>query len=250
MLGAPIELEGPERVVGSAHAAMLEAMLAGEGLARVAEIATGLVGAPVDVLIPRPGTDGATGSPAERYVAALVTGGDPERPADVTEVVPIASAGEVQGAVVMRGEVDQVLEQDRQPHCGPQGFSFGAQFVGLLRFLQRLRVELGDRVQPRPRLVQCVDPVDVGLGQLDRGQFALSIISTASRPSRCSRSSSGAAFAEERLRARKPRRRARQASRRRGAGRANELTERLRSVWGLSPPEGVFPSGLGGSTAR
>jgi hypothetical protein len=91
----------PERSLRGAHAAMLEALLAGEGLHRVANIATELVGAPVEVLIPRTGTDG---TPAERYVAAFVAGGDPERPQEVGEVAPIESAGELQGAVVMLGE--------------------------------------------------------------------------------------------------------------------------------------------------
>jgi hypothetical protein len=83
---------------------MLEALLAGEGLQRVAEIAAELVGAPVEVLIPRPGSDGSDGSATERYVAELVAGGDPAPPAEVGGMVPIASAGELQGAVVMLGE--------------------------------------------------------------------------------------------------------------------------------------------------
>jgi hypothetical protein len=83
---------------------MLEALLAGEGLQRVAEIASGLAGVPVEVLIPRPGSDGTDGSAAERYVAELVAGRDPQRPAGVGEVAPIASSGELQGAVVLLGE--------------------------------------------------------------------------------------------------------------------------------------------------
>jgi hypothetical protein len=83
---------------------MLEALVAGEGLSRVAEIAAGLVGAEVGIFVPRPGSDGSAGSAAERYVAALVAGGDPAQPAEVTEVVPIVSQDDMQGAVLMFGE--------------------------------------------------------------------------------------------------------------------------------------------------
>jgi len=88
----------------AAQTTMIEALIAGRGLARVAEIAAELAGAEVGIFVPRPGSDGSSGSAAERYVAALVAGADPERPAAVTEVVPIVSQGEIQGAVLMFGE--------------------------------------------------------------------------------------------------------------------------------------------------
>jgi sugar diacid utilization regulator len=81
--------------------AMIEALVAGEGLERVAEIAAERAGAPVGIYVPRPGTDGSDGTPAERYVAELVAGGEPPRPAEAVEVVPIILAGELNGAVVM-----------------------------------------------------------------------------------------------------------------------------------------------------
>ncbi len=102
MLDAPIERES-ERSPQAAHAEMVEALLAGEGLDRVAAIAAACVGARVGIYLPRPGSEGADGDAAERYVAALVAGGDPLPPADASEVVPIVSHGETQGAVVMFG---------------------------------------------------------------------------------------------------------------------------------------------------
>jgi len=104
MLPQPIGLDASERSPLTVQAAMLEALVAGEGLQRVGEIAEQHAGAPVGIFVPRPGTDGATGSPAERYVAELVAGGDPAQPDDVAEVVPIVSAGELQGAVLMLGD--------------------------------------------------------------------------------------------------------------------------------------------------
>jgi purine catabolism regulator len=83
---------------------MLDALVAGEGLARVARIAEEHVGEPVDIFVPRPGSDGSDGDSAERYVAELVAGATPRRPEDVAEVVPITAQGEIQGAVLMFGE--------------------------------------------------------------------------------------------------------------------------------------------------
>jgi hypothetical protein len=110
MPGASADLDRSQLSPDAAHAAMLEALLAGEGLTGVAEIATELVGAPVEVLIPRPGSDGADGSAAERYVAALVAGEEPELPGEVGAAVPIVSAGDAQGAVVMLGEGGDAAE--------------------------------------------------------------------------------------------------------------------------------------------
>jgi hypothetical protein len=98
----PIDVS--ERSPATAHTAMLEALIAGEGLKAVAAIATQHAGGLVGIYVPRPGTDGADGSAAERYVADLVGGGDPERPVEATDVVPIVCEGELQGAVVMLGE--------------------------------------------------------------------------------------------------------------------------------------------------
>jgi hypothetical protein len=84
---------------------MVEALLAREGFAGVARITSELVGAPVEVLVPRPGSEGADGSASERFVADLVAGGLPPWPPGVAEVVPIVVDGEVLGAVVAGGEL-------------------------------------------------------------------------------------------------------------------------------------------------
>lgn len=104
MLDAPIDSLESELSPQNAHAAMVEALLAGEGFKRVAAITEACAGAPVRILLPRPGSDGSSGSSAERYVAQLVAGADPHRPEEVTELVPIISHGEVQGAVLMFGQ--------------------------------------------------------------------------------------------------------------------------------------------------
>jgi hypothetical protein len=84
---------------------MVQALLAREGFARVAEIAGELVGARVEVLVPRPGSEGSDGSATERFVAELVRGGLPAWPPGVAEVVPIVVDGRTQGAVIARGEL-------------------------------------------------------------------------------------------------------------------------------------------------
>src|ERR1700759_1063418 len=90
---------------------MAEALLAREGFAGVAAIAAELVGARVEILVPRPGSTGSPGTGAERFVAELVAGGVPPWPPGVTEVVPIVVGGEVQGAVVVSGELDEGAEE-------------------------------------------------------------------------------------------------------------------------------------------
>ncbi len=90
---------------------MAEALLAREGFAGVAAIAAELVGARVEILVPRPGSTGANGTVAERFVAELVAGGLPPWPPGVTEVVPIVVGGEVQGAVVVSGEFDEGADE-------------------------------------------------------------------------------------------------------------------------------------------
>ena len=83
---------------------MVEALVAGDGFRRVAAIAEEAVGAPVEILLPRPGSEGLQGTAAERYVAALVAGEDPTMPAGLGAVVPIEAAGDLHGAVVMLEE--------------------------------------------------------------------------------------------------------------------------------------------------
>jgi len=82
---------------------MVGAVLAGDGLPRIAEIASGYVGAPVAVVVPRLGPLASRDARLERYVAEGLEGASPERPPDVTAEVPIDSGGRQLGAVLMLG---------------------------------------------------------------------------------------------------------------------------------------------------
>ncbi len=90
---------------------MTQALLAREGFAAVAAIAAEALGCRVEVLVPRPGSEGSAGTPSERFVAELVAGRLPAWPAGVSEVVPIVVGGEVQGAVVAGGELGADAEE-------------------------------------------------------------------------------------------------------------------------------------------
>jgi hypothetical protein len=89
---------------------MVRALVAGEGFGGVEAIASELVGGRVEVLVPRPGSEGARGTATERFVAELVRGGLPPWPPGVAEVVPIVVDGRVQGAVVAGGELAEGAE--------------------------------------------------------------------------------------------------------------------------------------------
>jgi hypothetical protein len=82
---------------------MVGAVLAGDGLSRIAEIASGYVGAPVAVVVPRLGPLASREARLERYVAERLEGAAPERPAEVVEEAPIDSGGRQLGAVLMLG---------------------------------------------------------------------------------------------------------------------------------------------------
>lgn len=86
-----------------AHLEMVGAVLAGDGLERIAEIATSHAQAPVAVIVPRLGTRVEAWAAYERYVAARLAGGRPDRPKEITAEVPIASGGQELGAVLMLG---------------------------------------------------------------------------------------------------------------------------------------------------
>jgi hypothetical protein len=86
-----------------AHLEMVGAVLAGDGLERVAEIAAGHAGAPVAVIVPRLGAPVEAWAPYERYVAKRLAGGKPDRPRDVVAEVPIVSGGQDLGAVLLLG---------------------------------------------------------------------------------------------------------------------------------------------------
>ena len=82
---------------------MVGAVLAGDGLERIADIARAHAGAPVAVIVPRLGTPVAEWARFERYVASKLAGGKPERPAEVAAEVPIVSGGQELGAVLLLG---------------------------------------------------------------------------------------------------------------------------------------------------
>src|SRR5258705_5780590 len=82
---------------------MMAAVLAGDGLGRVAEIAARHAGSPVAVVVPRIGVPLEEWAPYERYVAARLAGGRPTPPEDITAEVPVASGPEEVGAVLLLG---------------------------------------------------------------------------------------------------------------------------------------------------
>jgi hypothetical protein len=82
---------------------MVGAVVAGDGLERVAEIASRHAGAPVAVIVPRLGTPVEAWVTYERYVASRLAGGKPARPQDVAAEVPIVSGGQELGAVLLLG---------------------------------------------------------------------------------------------------------------------------------------------------
>jgi hypothetical protein len=86
-----------------AHLEMVGAVLSGDGLERVAEIAATHAGAPVAVIVPRLGVPLKGWERYERYVAADLAGGRPARPSEVTAEVAISSGGRQLGAVLLLG---------------------------------------------------------------------------------------------------------------------------------------------------
>src|ERR671938_2047558 len=98
-VSAPESLPSPR----GAHLEMVGAVLAGDGLERIAEIASRHARAPVAVIVPRLGTRVDAWVAYERYVAGRLAGGRPERPSDVCAEVPIVSGGQELGSVLMLG---------------------------------------------------------------------------------------------------------------------------------------------------
>jgi hypothetical protein len=87
---APQSIPSPR----GAHLEMVGAVLAGDGLERIAQIAGAHTRAPVAVVVPRLGTRVAEWSSYERYVAARLAGGRPPRPAEIAAEVPVVSGGQ------------------------------------------------------------------------------------------------------------------------------------------------------------
>src|SRR5215208_4101106 len=102
---APHALSAPESLPcpRGAHLEMVGAVLAGDGLERIAEIASRHARVPVAVVVPRLGTRVEAWIPFERYVSGRLAGGRPDRPAAVSAEVPIVSGGQELGAVLMLG---------------------------------------------------------------------------------------------------------------------------------------------------
>jgi hypothetical protein len=89
----------PRRV----HLEMVGAVVAGDGLERVADVAGRHAGAPVAVIVPRLGAPVEAWAMYERYVGSRLAGGSPRRPPEVTAEVPIVSGDEELGAVLLLG---------------------------------------------------------------------------------------------------------------------------------------------------
>ena len=96
----------------SVHLEMVEAVLGGEGIERVAQLAAAAAGAPVAIVLPRMAAaavapDGALAAPALAHLRSYVTERVRGRPAPVPEgvalEVPISSGDEAVGAVVLIG---------------------------------------------------------------------------------------------------------------------------------------------------
>jgi PucR C-terminal helix-turn-helix domain/GGDEF-like domain len=95
--------EFPGQTPRGAHLEMVGAVLAGDGLERVAQIASAHAGAPVAVIVPSLGVGREPWLRYERYVAAGLSGGRPQRPSELTAEVPISSGGRQLGAVLLLG---------------------------------------------------------------------------------------------------------------------------------------------------
>src|SRR5262249_53687368 len=65
--------------------------------------------------------------------------------------------------------VNEVFQQDGKTVCGTPDMPLGALHVQLRGVLQRVLVELGDRVKSGAALVQRLNAVDISLGERDRG---------------------------------------------------------------------------------
>ena len=96
----------------SVHLTMVDSVLAGEGLGRVAELAADATGSPVAIVIPRLGpvalSPGATADVGllRRYVADISRGRPAPVPPAVGGEVPITSGDETIGRVLLLGEAD------------------------------------------------------------------------------------------------------------------------------------------------
>jgi DNA-binding PucR family transcriptional regulator len=95
------------------HLKMVDAVLSGEGLGRVAELAAEAAGSPVAIVIPRlgpaalsPGAQADVGA-LRRYVGDRARGRPASVPPGIGGEVPIASGDETIGRVLLLGEPDE-----------------------------------------------------------------------------------------------------------------------------------------------
>lgn len=123
---APTAAALVERLRGL-HLRMVDAVLGGDGLGRVAELAAEAAGGSVAIVVPRLGSAvmAPSDSPAaerlpelRRYVADRVADRPARPPAGVACEVPIASGDEIQGAVLLieTGEGSAALEAEEYLH--------------------------------------------------------------------------------------------------------------------------------------
>jgi sugar diacid utilization regulator len=108
--GGPAGAAGLVARLRAVHLEMLDAVLSGDGLSRVAALAAEAAGAPVAIVVPRLNvavlTDGGRGTNADdvrRYVADRVADRPARVPEAVTAEAPIASGDELVGAVLLLG---------------------------------------------------------------------------------------------------------------------------------------------------
>ena len=108
-MAAPTAATLVERLRGL-HLRMVDAVLAGDGLERVAELAAEAVGGSVAIIVPRLGTAvmAPAGQPSaerlpelRRYVADLVQDRPAHAPRGLAVEIPIASGDESVGAVLL-----------------------------------------------------------------------------------------------------------------------------------------------------
>src|SRR4051812_27842532 len=125
-VSAPESLPSPR----GAHLEMVGAVLAGDGLERIAEIASHHARVPVAIIVPRLGTRVEAWQPYERYVASRLAGGRPERPADIAAEGPIVSRGQELGAVLMLAQGGAPRPGEDMPGAAGAPLSQGARPAG------------------------------------------------------------------------------------------------------------------------
>jgi DNA-binding PucR family transcriptional regulator len=115
-VGAAHESVGPPPLIErlrSVHLKMVDAVLSGEGLGRVAELAAEAAGSPVAIVIPRlgpaalsPGGQADVGA-LRRYVGDRARGRPASVPPGIGGEVPITTGDETIGRVLLLGEPDE-----------------------------------------------------------------------------------------------------------------------------------------------